>query len=457
MALSFLVAGCFSCNRAGTSAYDFPDNPNQADTTGGKDSPTAGKRCFIWVDCSANFPYFANSEDNIDLYMKKTADCGFTDVIVDIRPTNGDVLYKTEKCEQVHWMGAWYQGQYVKVDRTADFDYLQAFIDAGHKYGMKVYAGFNTFVGGHSSGFGNVGVVFRDSKYAALATMLNRSSGIISIMKDGLNTKFFNPVHKDVQTYLIGLLEDLAAYGKTGLDGIILDRGRFVGFASDFSDYTKTAFEDYIGTTVQNWPSDVLPVGYTTEAVPNPVPTYFLKWNEFRAKTIHDFMVDAREAVKAVSPDLDFGAYVGAWYSSYYPNGVNWASPRYNTALNYPSWASAKYSEYGYADHMDVLVVGAYASPGSVYGTTEWTMQGFCSLAMEKTKGDAGCLVGGPDIGNWDSSDKYTWDEENQAIVNSVKACADACNGYFLFDIIDLINHDQWDYVKKGIDALGNR
>lgn len=45
------------------------------------------------------------------------------------------------------------------------------------------------------------------------------------------------------------------------------------------------------------------------------------KWLEFRAKTIRDFMVKARAAVKGVNPDLKFGVYVGGWYSTYYDVG----------------------------------------------------------------------------------------------------------------------------------------
>ena len=55
-------------------------------------------------------------------------------------------------------------------------------------------------------------------------------------------------------------------------------------------------------------------------------------------------------------------------------------------------------------------------------------------------------------MGNWDSGNKYSQEEENAAIVNSVKACYDSCDGYFLFDMIHLKLADQWQYAKEGID-----
>ena len=439
---------------------DTPDNPGTEDPgtdNPGTEDPTPdpdAKPCFIWIDAAANFPDFANDRDKIVRDLTKAAECGFTDIVVDVRPTTGDVLFKTDKCQQVEWLGAWLSSGYTKIYREADWDYLQAFIEEGHKLGLRVYAGFNTMVGGNTTSAGSQGVVFRDNTLKQHATMMNTENGIVSIMETSKNAKFFNPVHPTVQNYIIGLLEDLAAYEE--LDGIILDRCRFDGFQSDFSEYTKKEFEKHIGATVENWPEDVLPVGAGYGIY---YQTYTKKWHEFRAKVIHDFVEKARYAVKAVNPDIKFGAYVGGWYASYYEVGVNWGSPNYLTGNYFSQWASSDYNKYGYADMMDVLIIGAYASPGSVYGSNEWTMQGFCLKAVEKTKGDPGLLVGGPDVGNWDTDNKFTQEQENQAITNSVKACGDACDGYFLFDMIHLKKAadkgiDQWACVKAGIDQL---
>lgn len=418
------------------------------------DGDASTKPCFIWIDAAANFPDFANDREKIVRDLEMAADCGFTDIVVDVRPTTGDILFRSDRCDQARRLAAYVGSEYKIIERTADWDYLQCFIDEGRKLGLNVYAAVNTFVGGNTTVLGDEGVVFRDGKMRKLATMVNTSSGIRSIMDCPNNAKFFNPVHPDVQEYICSLLDDLAGYD--GLKGIILDRGRFDSFQSDFSDYTRDAFETYLGREIQSWPGDVLPAGWTS-GVPDPKPLYFYEWLEFRAKTIHDFMVKARTRVKARNPDMEFGVYVGAWYSTYYDSGVNWASPDYNTSLYYPDWASAKYSDFGYADHMDVMLLGAYAAPVSVFGNTEWTMQGFCRLGAEKIMGDSGTVAGGPDVGNWDPEGKYSQTIENQAITQSVKACADACGGYFLFDMIHLKMAAQWQYVKDGINQLNSK
>ena len=288
--------------------------------------------------------------------------------------------------------------------------------------------------------------------------MVNTEDGLVSCMDMGAGTKFLNPANDEVVNYLLGILEDLAAYD---VKGIILDRCRYDDFdlQSDFSEVSRRKFEEYIGKTVSKWPDDVFKPGATK--INSPITAMQRSWMEFRAKNIHDFMEKASNKVHSVNPDIRFGAYVGAWYSSYYNSGVNWASPSYNAGNAY-NWATAEYNKYGYADHCDIMLIGAYASTKSIYGTGEWTMQGFCSQAMAKTKNAGGhpaLLVGGPDVGNWDSSNKYTQEQENQAITNSVKACGDACDGYFLFDMIHLKKAaekgiDQWGCAKAGIDQL---
>lgn len=417
-----------------------------------EDTVGANKPRYIWIDAAANFPDFANSRENILRDLTLAKDAGFTDVVVDVRPTSGDVLFQTDVVDQVNWLGAWLPSGFTKIERTATWDYLQAFIDAGHSIGLKVHAGLNTFSGGNRMSIGPAGMLFRDDSKREWATQLLTASGeIVSTLEvNNTGARFFNPVHEEVQNYLLAMLDDLAAY--QDLDGIFLDRGRFDGLDSDFSDYTRKKFEAYLGYTIQNFPDDIMTPDMLQGGLPAELPVYFKPWLEFRVKVIHDFMEKARQRVKSANPDITFGVYVGGWYASYYGVGVNWASPDYNTAAKYSKWATPAYKDYGYADLMDVILIGAYAAPTRVYGTSEWTIQGFCSQAVDKIKGDA-LVIGGPDVGNgdWATSSETV---VNTAIVQSVDAAMSACDGYFLFDMIHLKNKDQWKYVKEGIDQV---
>ncbi len=411
---------------------------------------------FVWIDAAANFPDYANSKENIERDLTKAKNAGFTDIVVDVRPTMGDVLFKTTAVDQVQKLDVWTSTGYTYYERTATWDYLQAFIDIGHKLGLKVNAAINTFVGGnlYPYGLGKQGLLFRDSSKKSWCTTLNLEAGLTNAMDldsgndpdNEYGTKFLNPANEEVQQFILNILGDLAKYD---VDGIFLDRCRYNDFASDFSDISRQQFENYIGEKVANFPNDIIVPGTSSYPLPATKPKYFKKWLEFRAKVIHDFMVKARSKVKSVNSNTRFGVYVGGWYSTYYEVGVNWASPKYDTGANFPDWATADYKNYGYADLLDFMLVGAYASTTSIYGNGEWTMQGFCKNARTLLMGDVK-FAGGPDVGNASG-----WENGGQAskIPQTVDACINAGDGYFIFDMIHIKKYDYWDSLKEGIDA----
>lgn len=429
------------------------DDDKIPDWNWGGESDNSVKPRYLWIDAAANFPDYANSKENIKRDLTLAKNTGFTDVVVDVRPTMGDVLFKSSVAQYVTKLDYWApDGSYDFYERTVSWDYLQAFIDAGHELGLKVHAAINTFVGGNKYpyGLGEQGLLFRDESKHDWATSLNLEGGvknILDVSDDSYSAKFFNPVKPEVQNYMLSILSDLAKYK---LDGIFLDRCRFDGMTSDFSEYTRKEFEKYIGEEVTNFPADVMAPNMSEyQALPTTLPPYFKKWLEFRVKIIHDFIVKARTTVKGVNNNIQFGVYVGAWYSNYYGVGVNWASPKFNTASYYPKWATENYKDFGYADHLDYLLLGAYASADKVYGSTEWTVQGFCKKAKDLLMGDVK-YSGGPDVGNWGTPVGVNL---NQAVINTVDAAINSSDGYFLFDIIHLKKYDYWGDVKKGIDT----
>lgn len=408
---------------------------------------------YVWIDLAANFSDYANSRENIARDLARIKEVGFTDIIVDVRGTDGDVFFNSSVAEPVTKVDTWHNGEYVWLERTENFDYLQAFIDEGHEVGLKVNASINTLVGGYLCpyGLGSNGMLYRDDSKKEWAMVINSADGLVNTMDitDDYGPRFLNPANDEVVEYLLTLLGDLAAYD---LDGIVLDRCRYDdnGLMSDFSDISREKFEEHIGQTVENWPDDVFAPG-TTE-LPRSATKHMFKWLEFRAKMIHDFVEKAADKVHAVNPDCRFGCYVGAWYSSYYESGVNWASPKFNTQAAYPQWASLKYKDYGYADHCDFMFLGCYASVASIYGSGEWTMQGFAEQGRELLMGDT-LFAGGPDIGNpGDPETSWPNGKQGHKIGDAIDACITPSDGVFIFDLIHIKMYDYWDDVKSGID-----
>ena len=407
-----------------------------------------GKARLVWIDAAANFEDYANSQEAIKADMQKIKDTGFTGVIVDVRPTNSGVLFQSSTEHALDRVDAWVTGGYKWVERTESFDYLQAFIDAGKEAGLDVYASINTMIGGCLCpyGLGSDGILYDDPSKKSWATVVNTADGLVnSLDLEDSGAKFLNPANDEVVDYLLSLLADLAAYD---VKGIILDRCRYDDYElqSDFSDISREKFEDYIGAPVENWPDDIFEPG--ADELSTPVTAMQKKWMEFRAKNIHDFMEKASDKVHSVNPDIRFGAYVGAWYSSYYYSGVNWASPKYN-ARNVYTWATPEYNEFGYADHCDIMIIGAYASTKSIYGNTEWTMQGFCQRAKTIFADDVP-YIGGPDIGN---SSGFENGGQGKLMPDIVDACINASSeGMFFFDLCHIKMHDYWDDIKKAFD-----
>ena len=173
-----LNLGAVSCSsESKTPEWEWDDPEPEPEPV-----PASEKPRFIWVDAAANFPDFANSKENIARDLAKAKEAGFTDIVVDVRPTTGDVLFRSKVGDPVQWLGAWLPQGYSKVERTATWDYLQAFIDEGRKLGLRIHAAFNTFPGGNATSIGNEGVVFRDAQKAKWATQLNLAGGITSIL-----------------------------------------------------------------------------------------------------------------------------------------------------------------------------------------------------------------------------------------------------------------------------------
>ena len=408
---------------------------------------------YVWVSCEGNWEEFANSRDNIARDIAKLKECGFTDLVVDVRPTNGGVLFKSSHAKPQTRMDCWTNRGYVFINRTADFDYLQTFIDEGHKLGLRVHAVINTFVGGCLCpyGLGSDGMLFEDSSKKSWASVVNTEDGLVSTMDlldDSVDygAKFLSPINPEVQDYVLGIIADLAAYD---VDGIILDRCRFDDYSlqSDFSDLMKSGFEEYCGKTISNWPSDVMNPGQS--AFNGSTTSLQKQWLEFRAKVIHDFVVKAADKVHSIKPEMKFGCYVGGWYSSYYYSGVNWASPNYDPKADGWYWAGSRYKDFGYADHCDYMFIGAYASTGNIYGSGEWTMEGFCKQAKRLFKGDVP-FAGGPDIGNGSGFENGG---QGDLMDDIVEACmGNSTAGMFFFDLCHIRMHDYWDDIKGAIE-----
>jgi hypothetical protein len=165
---------------------------------------------------------------------------------------------------------------------------------------------------------------------------------------------FVNPINPEARAHEIAVIREIAA--NYDIDGMVFDRMRYSSLATDFSELSRRAFEQWAGVKIQNWPADIYQHSPdpTQETVRGP---YFKLWLEWRARVIRKFAEDATQAVRTARPGAKCAVYVGSWYPVYYGVGVNWASDEFNAQYD---WMTDTYHQTGYAPLMDWLCTGTY-------------------------------------------------------------------------------------------------
>ena len=437
------------------TGYKWREEWDQGQSGGGEETPgipeIKGLPRYVWVDAAANFQYYADDAAYIAEDCKRIAAMGFTDIVVDVRPTSGDVLFTSSVAPACRKVAAWVNGKYRWVERTASFDYLAAFIEAGHAAGLRVNAAVNTMVGGYHSSIGDVGMLYDHPERKGWGAVDNLSAGLTNTMDDPeTGPRFLDPAHADVQAFLLTLLGELAAYD--GLDGIVLDRCRYDDYNLDagYTDAAKAAFTTYLGDAPSAWP--VMPKGQTYVSS-NP-STIQRNWLTFRCKVIHDFIAQAAAKVHEVNKDVRFGVYVGAWFSEYYRSGVNWTSEKYDIKKNESSykWAPNNYQKTGFADLLDFIFLGAYAGKDSIHGSTEWTMEGFAKLGAKRLCGVVP-FAAGPDIGN---ATGFENGHQEALFPDIVTTLLSTGGGLFIFDLCHIRMFEYWGALQGAIDQYLN-
>ena len=404
------------------------------------------KPSIVWVEVGANFAEYGNSRENIAADCKRIADMGFTHVVVEVRPTSGNVLFKSEVAPALTQVARWTPEGMKYFPRTADFDYLAAWIECGHAAGLKVLAGVNMMVGGFKCEAGDIGMVYDHPERKNWCAVDLLPGGSLVNQADNAATvggRFLDPANKEVQAFLLELLKEVSAYD--GLDGIVMDRCRYDDYAMDagYTDTAKEQFAEYIGRQPERWPVFTEPGHIFLDKTPDALET---QWLTFRCKVIHDFVSDCADAVHSVNGKLPLGVYVGAWFSEYYRSGVNWTSPKYNLAVEDPtfSWATPEYQATGFANLVDFMILGAYCPAANIHGDTEKTMEGYAKLGRKRLCGDVP-FAAGPDIGN----EKGFETGDKAGILPEIKeTILKEADGFFLFDLCHIRMFDYWDAFK---------
>ena len=414
------------------------------------EDPKQGRN-FLYFDATANFGRFSH-KDSILYFLQRSKDAGITDVVIDVKPISGEVLYPSKIAPvMTSWEGEWSSGE-----KDNSWDMLSVFIEEGHKLGLLVHVSTNIFVGGHN--YFDRGLVYEDQSKAHWQTLSYLPEGLTPITEQkNKYSAMLNPALEEVQQYQLEILKELVSMYPE-LDGLILDRVRYDGITADFSEESRKLFENYIGKELKNFPGDIFSYNTDGSRVEGPM---FKKWLEWRSGVIHDFMYEARDAVKEINKDLYFGDYTGSWYPSYYEVGVNWASKDYDPAENF-EWATKDYKNTGYAEVLDIFLTGNYFyevrkeeaknidtttvvrnEAGQDLGREYWyTVEGSAELVNKVVKNKAPVYAG-------IYVEQYKNDPEQ--FIEALKMCRAKSNGAMIFDIVHIINKSWWNELERGL------
>lgn len=391
---------------------------------GGKRSAANGNPKYLWFDAEANFKRFA-SQDSIRFWLDRTVETGFNHIVVDVKPVEGDVLYRSEFLSPLTVL------KNDTVDR--DWDYLQFFLDEARKRDLKVTVSTTIFPAGSPSR--RSGPAYRDTPWAKKTCLEYKPSGMMDIKNDESKVAaFLNPVLPDVQSNALRMIDEIVT--KYDFDAYALDYCRYPDGESDFSDETRKYFESYIGQTVTNWPDDVFT--YQENGSHNP-GRYYKKWWEFRSKVIRDFVANVRTHIKAIKPKVKLEYWAASWWSGLYLTGQNWASPSYDPSGEFGWWASGDYRRTGFADQLDTFLLGTYLS--HVYGPNDPESIEYGIARAQRIIGNDCAIYGTVQC----ADPKFDIEE-------AVYLCMMRTRGLMVFDIVHVINNNKWDAIKRGID-----
>lgn len=393
----------------------------------------------LWFDATANFERLGNYEGVIKV-LNRCVDAGITDIIVDVKPISGEVLYDSEIAPKMKSWNAF--------TRADTFDYVNVVIKEARKRNLKVHIALNVFCEGHN--YYDRGVVYW--KHPEWATVLYTKDGFIPITQQKQKySAMVNPTLEQVQEYELKIIEEVVK--KFDIDGIVLDRVRYDGIYADFSDSSRIKFENWLGRKI-NFPDDIFKIQGDSIVRGR----YFKEWIKWRALTIKKFFERARKIVKDLKPNVLFGDYVGSWYLTYYELGVNWASEKYKPNFD---WATEDYNETGYAELLDFLCSGLYfyeitkeeveskdmidasklTEAGMKLGKNVWYSVEGAGELVKKVTMNAVPVYGSLYVEQYKG--------EPGRFKKAVKMALDKTDGVMIFDLVHIENYNLWEDLKE--------
>lgn len=406
----------------------------------------------VWVEITANKNTILCA-DKFEKTMEKCKASGMTGIILSVKDTTGFSIYPSEIVPHYSLYDPDFQSYY---------DYVSQCFRIIREKGMKCYAAFDIFAGGNRIHTHEMMPGICNPDFACEVYGLDES-GNVTIKNstealelhtvgsiDDFGEIFLNPGNAKVREYAISMIMEFIE--KYHPDGIVLDRVRYVGLSTDFSELSRIQWEEYADVTDENWPEDIYTIEKTTQGYKEKPGKYFGSFITYRMQIIHDFMVELRKRIYEKYTDIEFCDYTGSWYPLYYQVGANWASTGYE-AKEFPWCDDGRLKESSYAEQLDTLLSGCYYEEITIeeahknHRPADWySVEGASNLAR-KVAGDGVRIV--------DSLFLDQYRDDPKKISRAIETCMKKSEGCMLFDLSYIVEENWWQYVEAvKIEAL---
>lgn len=400
---------------------------------------------FVWVEITANRNLILDGA-RFSEAMERCAECGIDSVILSIKDTSGFVLYPSKYAEH-----------YSKFnDRFQNTDYLQQCLEIVHEKGMKLYASFDVFAEGNKKrrspymkGLNRTGwmceVYGLNQEDKPVVQLIADETPIQTIGSiDDFGEVFVNPANDEVVDYELCLIEEVI--NRYDIDGIVLDRVRYVGLSSDFSQLSINKWKQASGIEGEIDLSDIYRLKKIDGKVEIEYGKYFGSFNTFRAQLICDFIRKVRQLVDHADKKVEFLDYTGSWYPLYYLMAANWASPDHLEEA-YPATDPAEYAKTGYIRYVDRMLSGFYYEDVEIREAREhhkpqdwYSVEGSADIAYAVTRREK------PILG---SLYLHQYADQPENITRAIDMCFSKSDGCMLFDLSYLVLNDWWKYAAR--------
>lgn len=219
------------------------------------------------------------SAKEVDAYVKELHDAGINTICVEGNFNNGVIMNTPKDC-------------YFQRIKTFNYDVLQAYVDACHKYGMECHLWMAIMEVGHSKGqYYSDNIAYKKPEWLSLSNKGTPHNPDDFMMID--------PANDEAREYLVNFYEYIIR--NYDIDCFELDYIRYYSRADLDFGYTEAAFKKF----EEQYHYGVTPT-YDTNA------SYWEDWKKFRMSQVTEMVKAVREMIDRVRPEVLLSADVVA-------------------------------------------------------------------------------------------------------------------------------------------------